>query len=97
HITSMGGTWMSVVHGFGGMMVKGELLSFEPHLPASWKALSFKILYRGRTLNVYIEKKKVTITNLAGLGLDLYLAGTRVHLEEAGSVFAELRGQNPGS
>ncbi|MEA3462264.1 MAG: glycosyl hydrolase family 65 protein, partial [Bacteroidota bacterium] len=90
HITSMGGTWMSVVHGFGGMMIKDELLSFEPNLPAGWKALSFKILYRGRTLNVQIEKKKATITNMEGEGVDLYLAGSRVHLEEAGSVLADL-------
>jgi len=97
HITSMGGTWMSVVHGFGGMMIKDELLSFEPNLPASWEALSFKILYRGRTLNVHIEKKKVTITNLSGPGLDLYLAGSKVHLDEAGAVIAEITGQNPDS
>ena len=90
HITSMGGTWMSVVHGFGGMMIKDELLSFEPNLPEGWKALSFKILYRGRTLKVHIEKKKVSITNLEGEGVNLYLAGSRVHLEQAGTVFAEL-------
>ncbi len=90
HITSMGGTWMSVVHGFGGMMIKDQLLSFEPNLPEGWKALSFKILYRGRTLKVQIEKKKVSITNLEGEEVDLYLAGKRVHLEQAGTVFAEL-------
>ena len=90
HITSMGGTWMSVVYGFGGMMIKDELLSFEPNLPAGWKSLSFKILYRGRTLKVHIEKTKASITNMEGEGVDLFLAGKRVQLEEAGSVFAEL-------
>jgi len=89
HITSMGGTWMSVVHGFGGMMIKDEVLSFEPHLPEGWKILSFKILYRGRTLKVHIEKKKVSITNLEGDGLDFYLAGSKMHLDQQGTVFAE--------
>jgi maltose phosphorylase len=48
HITSMAGTWMSVVEGFGGMRVKDGVLSFNPLLPAEWMALSFKIGFRGR-------------------------------------------------
>jgi maltose phosphorylase len=89
HITSMGGTWMSVVYGFGGMMIKDGLLSFEPNLPAGWKALSFKILYRKRTLKVHIENKSVTIENLEGEGVDVFLGGSRVHLDKAGSVIVE--------
>jgi len=90
HITSMGGTWMSVIYGFGGMMVREGLLSFEPHLPANWETLSFKILYRGRTLKVHIDRERVTIENLTGEGVDLFLAGSGVHLEKSGSVVAEL-------
>jgi maltose phosphorylase len=30
HITSMAGTWMSIVEGFGGMRVKNDTLHFEP-------------------------------------------------------------------
>lgn len=90
HITSMGGTWMSVIYGFGGMMVREGLLSFEPKLPANWKALSFKILYRGRTIRVHIEKARVSIENLDGEEVDLYLAGSRVHLAKSASVYAEI-------
>ena len=90
HITSMGGTWMSVVHGFGGMRIRDELLSFDPGLPESWQALSFKILYRGRTLKVHIEKNKASITNLEGAGLDLYLAGKKIHLKQDGTMVSEL-------
>lgn len=89
HITSMGGTWMSVVHGFGGMRIRDGILSFDPELPDGWKALSFKILYRGRTLNVHIEKQITTITNLEGEGLDLHLWGSGLHLEKSGSVVAK--------
>jgi maltose phosphorylase len=90
HITSMGGTWMSVVHGFGGMMIREGLLSFEPHLPESWKALSFKILYRERTLKVHIEKGRVSIENLEGEAVELFLEGKKVKLEKSGSVFEDL-------
>jgi len=90
HITSMGGTWMSVVHGFGGMKIRDGLLSFDPQLPAKWEGLSFKILYRQRTLNVHIEKEKVTIENLRGEATELYLRGEKVCLEASGSVVAEI-------
>jgi maltose phosphorylase len=90
HITSMGGTWMSVIYGFGGMRVREGLLSFEPRLPANWEALSFKILYRGRILKVKILANRVTIHNEMGEEMDLHLAGSRVRLEKSGSVIAEL-------
>ncbi len=90
HITSMGGTWMSVVYGFGGMKIREGMLSFEPRLPEKWEGLSFKILYRNRTLKVNINKSKVTIENLEGEGLDLYLAGVRTWVGAGKSVVAEL-------
>jgi len=90
HITSMGGTWMSVVYGFGGMKIREGMLSFEPQLPDKWEGLSFKILYRGRILKVIIEKARVTIENLEGGGLDLFLIGSKTHLEAGGSVVADI-------
>ena len=84
HITSMGGTWMSVIYGFGGMMIREGLLSFEPELPANWETLSFKILYRGRTLEIHIDKKEVSIENQEGEGVELFLAGRKVLVEKSG-------------
>ncbi len=86
HITSMGGIWMSVVYGFGGMKIRDGLLSFDPKLPEKWNGLSFKILYRNRILEVKIEKEKVIIKHLQGEALDLYLEGSKMHLVTQGSV-----------
>ena len=47
HITSMAGTWLSIVEGFAGMRVKNGELVFNPHLPKHWKSLSFKVDFRG--------------------------------------------------
>ncbi len=52
HVTSMAGSWLSVVEGFGGMRMRDEMLTFSPVLPESWKSLTFKINYRGRVLTV---------------------------------------------
>ena len=46
HITSMAGTWMSIVEGFGGMRVKNNALHFEPRIPKDWNGYSFKINFR---------------------------------------------------
>jgi maltose phosphorylase len=65
HITSMAGTWMSIVEGFGGMRVKDGTLSFNPLLPDEWKALSFQIGFRGSLLNIRISKGNVLVKNLS--------------------------------
>jgi maltose phosphorylase len=66
HITSMAGTWMSVVEGFGGMRVRDGKLSFQPFLPAKWQSFSFHIGFRGALLNIRVSKDGVQIKNLSG-------------------------------
>lgn len=58
HITSMAGTWMSIVEGFGGMRVKNNVLSFSPKIPEQWEAYSFKINFRNQILKVNICQDK---------------------------------------
>jgi maltose phosphorylase len=66
HITSMAGTWMSVVEGFGGMRVRENKLSFQPFLPEKWKSFSFNVGFRGAILNIKVSKKGVQLKNLSG-------------------------------
>ncbi|SHF44772.1 maltose phosphorylase [Mariniphaga anaerophila] len=63
HITSMGGTWMSFVMGFGGMRVKNNRLTFNPFLPEKWGSWSFRIKFRGVHLEVTMQQKQFTIVN----------------------------------
>jgi len=63
HITSMAGTWMSVVEGFGGMRVRNDKLTFNPFLPVKWSSFSFKVNFRGALLKVKINKQGVQIFN----------------------------------
>jgi len=66
HITSMAGTWMSVIEGFGGMRVCDGKLSFQPFLPGKWRSFSFHIGFRGTLLNIKVSKDGVQIKNLSG-------------------------------
>ena len=57
HITSMAGTWMSVVEGFGGMRVLDDKLNFTPQIPKEWDSYSFKINFRNRIIRVTVSAK----------------------------------------
>lgn len=54
HITSMAGTWMSIVEGFGGMRIKDDRLSFNPQIPKQWEAYSFKVNFRNQIVKVSV-------------------------------------------
>lgn len=62
HITSMAGTWMSIVEGFAGMRASKDGLRFDPKIPEQWDAYSFKINYREQILKVSVTKDNCTIT-----------------------------------
>jgi len=80
HITSMAGTWMAVVEGFGGMRVKDGVLSFNPLLPAEWKALSFQIGFRGILFSVKISKGKIHIKTDAKKPVIVKVNGSEVSI-----------------
>jgi maltose phosphorylase len=67
HITSMAGTWMAVVEGFGGMRVRNDKLSFKPFLPGKWQSFSFHVGFRGSLLNIKVSKERILIKNLSGI------------------------------
>ncbi|TMM31514.1 glycoside hydrolase family 65 protein [Polaribacter aestuariivivens] len=56
HITSMAGTWMSIVEGFGGMRVLNNTLSFAPKIPKGWETYSFKVNFRNQIITVNVSQ-----------------------------------------
>lgn len=75
HITSMAGTWMSVVEGFGGVRVQNGALQLAPALPKQWTSYSFKICFRGALLKVAVLKDEVVISNESDVSLVLSVYG----------------------
>jgi alpha,alpha-trehalose phosphorylase len=60
HIASMGGTWMMLTYGFGGMRDNDGTLSFWPRrAPEENAILRFPVTYRGQRLEVEIGLDKV--------------------------------------
>ena len=79
HITSMAGTWMSVVQGFGGMRVwEDGVLSFNPQIPAEWKSYSFTINFRGNIIKVYKSQTECKFLNESGEAIKMLVHGKEV-------------------
>lgn len=75
HITSMAGTWISIVEGFGGMRVRDNKLVFNPLIPEQWKSYSFKVWFRENVLKVNVNGKAITITNEEGPSITVTVFG----------------------
>jgi len=88
HITSMAGSWLSIVHGFASMRTV-DGLSFSPFLPAKWEGYAFQILYRGRRLRAEVNRQETRIVLLEGNPVSLRLYEKAYEL--TGSVSAALQ------
>jgi maltose phosphorylase len=73
HITSMAGTWLSVIKGFGGMRVKDGKLSFNPFLPEQWKSYSFRLEFRDRVIKVKVTKDGTETILESGAAMEIVL------------------------
>ena len=63
HIASMGGTWMMLAYGLGGMRDDDGTLSFWPRrAPQDNAILRFSVTYRGQILEVEISLGRVEYT-----------------------------------
>ncbi|MEH6704608.1 MAG: glycoside hydrolase family 65 protein [Galbibacter orientalis] len=81
HITSMAGTWMSIVEGFGGMRIKDGNLTFETRIPKQWKAFSFKVNFRGSIVKVDVSHQETTFTVVGEEDLKIELNGKEVEVK----------------
>lgn len=73
HITSMAGTWLSIVQGFAGMRVRRGALHFQPFIPQHWKAYEFRIQFRGNWLRVQVTRKEILIENHGNKPLEVFI------------------------
>lgn len=81
HITSMAGTWMSIVEGFGGMRILEGKLSFQPLIPSEWETYSFKINFRGNLLKVTVSHAGIQFDLEGNQVLDICLNGKEMQLK----------------
>ncbi|RXK52302.1 family 65 glycosyl hydrolase domain-containing protein [Aquirufa rosea] len=86
HITSMAGTWMSIIKGFAGQSVENNLLHLAPFLPKQWKSYRFKIHFRNSHLDVWVKQEGVVIYNLTTNPVELLIHGKKHSIEPNASI-----------
>lgn len=84
HTTSIAAAWMNIVYGFGGMRSDGDVLSFQPTLPAHWSGYGFKIAYRGSRIQVEVNQKEAVLRVSEGTPVTVKVAGKLVQLDQKG-------------
>jgi maltose phosphorylase len=86
HITSMAGTWMSVVEGLAGVRVYETGLEINPTIPEAWQSYRFRILFQTVPLEINIDKHHVSVKNMGNKGISCNVMGRNVQIE-AGADF----------
>ncbi len=80
HVASIGGAWLALIYGFGGLRDYAGNISFEPRVPDAWDGLTFHITVRNNRLRIRATPAETTYTLLDGNGLTFDHWGSPVTL-----------------
>jgi maltose phosphorylase len=87
HITSMAGTWMAIVEGFGGKRVYHDgKLQLAPIIPKQWQEYAFRILFHENDLEVKTSHKRVEIISHASEPVTLTIYGDEICISPGDSI-----------
>jgi maltose phosphorylase len=84
HVTSAAGVWASMIFGFGGMRTDGEVLSFQPTIPAKWKSYRFRVCYRSAILEARVNREHVEFRVVGGPAVTIRVYGKTYTLNTKG-------------
>ena len=71
HMAATGGTWQTLVFGFGGLRMDSGMPWFEPHLPEEIEELRFKLRLRGSLLCITINRREARYAVEEGAMIEL--------------------------
>ena len=91
HITSMAGTWLAIVEGFGGMRIHDGKLLFNPLIPENWQSYSFHARFRDVLFEVKVTKDSASINNLSDKPLNLGVSGKEYQIKGSDKLILSLK------
>lgn len=75
HVANLGGSWLTVVNGFGGLQVKEGLLTIDNHLPNEWDKLTVRLQFQGRLLEINYRQNQTQVIVISGKPLKIKVDG----------------------
>ena len=91
HITSMAGTWLAIVEGFGRMRINDGKVLLNPLIPSKWLSYSFHSRFRGILFEVKVTKNCVCVSNNSKDPLNLIISGEDYKIEGSGNLVLNLK------
>jgi maltose phosphorylase len=86
HITSMAGTWLSMVEGFAGIRIQDDTLIVNPLIPNAWTKYSFQILFKNNPVIISVTKEAVHIENKGQLPIHMQVNGKLTEVQPTNKV-----------
>jgi maltose phosphorylase len=86
HITSMAGTWLSMVEGFAGIRIQDDTLIINPLIPSAWTKYSFQILFKNNPVIISVTKEEVNIENKGQLPIHIQVKGKLTEVQPTNKV-----------
>ena len=91
HITSMAGTWLAIVEGFGGMRIIDDKILLNPLIPLNWQSYSFHARFRGVRFEVKVTKECVSVNNISQKPLSVEISGNEYQIKGAEKIILNLK------
>lgn len=86
HTANMGGNYMAIVYGFGGLRLKENGIYFAPSLPKQWNGYRFKIHYENSAVEVEVTKNEVIFHHHGEKQLIIHVYGEEYHIKSELSI-----------
>jgi maltose phosphorylase len=86
HITSMAGTWLSMVEGFAGIRIQDDKLIVNPLIPKAWTKYSFQILFKNNPIIISVTKEDVQVENKGQLPIQIIVKGKSTEVQPTNRV-----------
>ncbi|UKK85825.1 beta-phosphoglucomutase [Sphingopyxis sp. BSN-002] len=81
HMAALAGSWLILAQGWGGLRLDGAAPAFRPQLPSAWNGYSFRLQWRGSTIELAVDAVGCTYRLLAGEPLDVVDHGRALRID----------------
>lgn len=86
HTANMGGNYMAIVYGFGGLRIKESGIYFAPSIPKQWIGYRFNINYEDSQIKVEVNIDRTVFTLTKGNPKLIHVYGREYVLEHTISI-----------
>ncbi|PRY48737.1 maltose phosphorylase [Geodermatophilus tzadiensis] len=96
HLAAVGGAWLALVAGLGGLREDSEDLELAPLLPAALSRTAYRVTWRGSLLRVETTREGTTVTLMRGPGpVTVVVDGERLTVTADAPATVPLRTPDP--